>query len=173
MDHRAIEQAQRINAIGHDVLRYVGGVISPEMEMPKLLWLKENATEDLDARRAILRPSGLSDVPRDRQRHAIALHDGVQVDLPRQGGALGRRVSGERRSRRSRAEEHARIGTSVRPMGEQRRRARRAGGQELGLEAGTPVGVGIIDAHAGGLGLLGAPLDGAAPTKRRSNGASR
>src|SRR5260370_14557247 len=40
MDHRAIAETREINETQDDVLRYVGGSISPEMEIPKLLWLK-------------------------------------------------------------------------------------------------------------------------------------
>ncbi len=42
MDHRAIAEAARISETGDDVLRHVGGIISPEMEPPKLLWLKHH-----------------------------------------------------------------------------------------------------------------------------------
>lgn len=41
MDHRAEEQASRITNTGHRVLGRVGGIMSPEMQPPKLLWLKE------------------------------------------------------------------------------------------------------------------------------------
>ena len=42
MDHRAIAETRLVNDTHDDVLRYVGGSISPEMEIPKLLWLKRN-----------------------------------------------------------------------------------------------------------------------------------
>src|SRR6267143_5244510 len=42
MDHRAVGEARAVNETQDDVLRYVGGSISPEMEIPKLLWLKRH-----------------------------------------------------------------------------------------------------------------------------------
>ena len=45
MDHRAIADADRINAGGHQALRYVGGAISPEMQTPKLAWLARRKPE--------------------------------------------------------------------------------------------------------------------------------
>ena len=40
LDHRAEEEAAFINQTNHTLLRYVGGAVSLEMEMPKILWLK-------------------------------------------------------------------------------------------------------------------------------------
>eukprot|EP01112_Ceratiomyxa_fruticulosa_P022025 TRINITY_DN7956_c0_g1_i1.p1 TRINITY_DN7956_c0_g1~~TRINITY_DN7956_c0_g1_i1.p1 ORF type:complete len:195 (+),score=33.64 TRINITY_DN7956_c0_g1_i1:79-663(+) len=42
MDHRAINQAEFINSTNHPMLQNLGGKISPEMQSPKLLWLKQN-----------------------------------------------------------------------------------------------------------------------------------
>src|ERR1700736_2426691 len=39
MDHRAMTEARAVNDTQDDVLRYVGGSISPEMEITQLLWV--------------------------------------------------------------------------------------------------------------------------------------
>ncbi len=171
MDHRAMAQTARLNATKHEVLRHVGGKLSPEMETPKLLWIKEKLPRSWErAARFLDLVDFLSYRATGNDARSLCTtvckwtylgHEardgddttGWQASYFRRGG-LGELVD----------EGYARIGTRIRPMGE------RAGGltpqsaAELGLVPGTPVGIGIIDAHAGGLGLLGAPIDGVAPT---------
>ena len=169
MDHRAIPQAARINRTRHPVLRYVGGVISPEMQTPKLLWLKETlpATWRRTARFFDLPDFLTYRATGDDTRSLCSVvckwtylgqrgMDGAGWDA----GYFRKIGLGDLAE-----EKFRRIGQKVRPMGEPigqglTRRAAR----ELGLLPGTPVGGSIIDAHAGGLGLLGARLDGKAPT---------
>ncbi len=49
MDHRAMDETEFVNATGDRVLRYVGGAISPEMEIPKILWLKRHLPATFEA----------------------------------------------------------------------------------------------------------------------------
>jgi D-ribulokinase len=162
MDHRANEQAKRINATGHAVLRYVGNRISPEMETPKLLWLKEN------------RPGVFA-----QAAHFFDLTDYLTW---RSTGSLDRsictvtckwtylgheRLWDESYFRQIGLEElanegFARIGTSVVDAGTAVGSGLTAkAAEDLGLIAGTPVAAGLIDAHAGGVGTVGAASDGA------------
>lgn len=165
MDHRAVAQAERINALGHGVLRYVGGVISPEMETPKILWLRERMPASF-ARTA--RFLDLADFLGYRATgHDVRSLCTTACKWTYLGHAEGWDASyfrsiglGELAD-----EGFARIGKAVRPMGERAGGLTEKAAEELGLSTGTAVAVGIIDAHAGGLGLLGAPLDGVSPTE--------
>lgn len=47
LDHRPVEETMKINATKHNLLRYVGGQMSIEMEIPKVLWLKNNMPKEL------------------------------------------------------------------------------------------------------------------------------
>jgi FGGY-family pentulose kinase len=163
MDHRAIPQAQAINKTGHEVLRYVGGVISPEMETPKLLWLKEKMPATwARAKRFFDLPDFL--VYRATGTDARSLCTTVckwtyRGDVGRWDETFFREVGLEDLAN----EQFVRIGTKVRPMGEKAGALTEKAAKELGLVPGIPVGVAIIDAHAGGVGMLGATIDGRAP----------
>lgn len=47
LDHRPVEETDKINATDHNLLRYVGGKMSIEMEIPKVLWLKNHMPKEL------------------------------------------------------------------------------------------------------------------------------
>jgi FGGY-family pentulose kinase len=154
MDHRGEAEAEEIGRTGDRYLSYIGGSVSPEMHLPKLLWLKRNrpgawarvtAVRDLCdelARRAtgVDRHSvcGLScklpylPADQDPWRRSLLADLGIAdllslgrlSDTPGRVGALHGMVSA-------------------------------AGSADLGLPAGTPVAVGLIDSEAGALGVIG------------------
>lgn len=170
MDHRAVAEAARINETAHSVLKYVGGTISPEMQTPKLVWLAEHLPD------CFRRAARFFDLPDFLTYRATGIDTRSLCSVTCKWTYLAHRAESDERSgwqddyfRRIGLGElvdegYRRIGTRVRPMGERIGGLTEAAARELGLAVGTPVGVSIIDAHAGGLGLLGAPIDGLAPT---------
>ncbi|KAF1875772.1 hypothetical protein Lal_00006402 [Lupinus albus] len=152
MDHRAVEQAEKINSCNSPVLQYCGGALSPEMQPPKLLWVKENLQESWAM---VFRWMDLSDwlsyrATGDDTRslcttvckwtylghaHMQHINDQNSRDMEACGWddefweeiGLGDLIEGH----------HAKIGRS-----------------ELGLVPGIPVGTSLIDAHAGGVGVI-------------------
>ena len=167
MDHRAVAEADEINAGGHDVLRYVGGAISPEMQSPKLLWLARHAPETFARAGHFL---DLTDFLTYRATGALArsactvtckwtylAHERRWSDDFFESVGLGS-VGGAGFSR---------IGAEVVEPGTALGRGLTAeAATAMGLEAGIPVGAGLIDAHAGALGTMGSAF-GAAPADPR------
>lgn len=47
LDHRPVAETERINSTNHNLLRYVGGKMSVEMEVPKVMWLRNNMPREL------------------------------------------------------------------------------------------------------------------------------
>jgi D-ribulokinase len=164
MDHRAIAEARQINETRDDVLRYVGGSISPEMEMPKLLWLKRHLRARFDAAGHFF---DLADFLSYRATGSLARSMctvtckwNFLAHEKRWSAPYFQRIGLEELS----AEEYARIGTIIVPPGTPLGAGLRAeAANELGMPAGTPVGASLIDAHAGGIGAIGGRLVADAP----------
>ena len=160
MDHRAKAQAERINAQGHPVLEYVGGRISPEMQTPKLLWIKENLPETFKS------VGQFFDLPDfltwaatgSLTRSActvtckwtyLAHEDRWDASFFEQIG-LGALAQAEFKH----------IGQTIAAPGTSLAHGlTKTAAAQMGLIAGIPVGAGLIDAHAGGIGTVGADPD--------------
>ena len=164
MDHRAIPHADRINATGHPVLRFVGDRISPEMELPKLLWLKENMPGTWTNAGMFLDLAdflGYRATGQDVRSLCTTTCKWTYVASESRwdDGFLKLIGLGDLCE-----ENYRRIGRDIRPQGECAGVLSQKSAEELGLAPGIPVAVSIIDAHAGGLGLLGMAIDGVSPS---------
>ena len=157
MDHRALAEAEAINATGDPALAYVGGEVSVEMQLPKILWLARRFPDRHAATRRyfdladylVWRATG-ADVASvctltckwnylaHEQRFSASLLQAVGLEgLP---GLVPARVLP--------------LGAAAGPLSVTAAAA-------LGLPPGIAVATGIIDAHAGGLALCAADPEGA------------
>lgn len=161
MDHRAMVETAEINEGGHDVLKYVGGRVSPEMETPKLKWLKRhlpdtwaNAGKFLD----------LADFLTYRSTGVDARSLCTVVCKWTYLGHVGKRGKWDKGYFKKVGIQDVfdddKVVGDVRPMGERIGCLTDRSANDLGLTARCAVGIGIIDAHAGGLGLLGSVWSG-------------
>ncbi|KAK4197606.1 Nup93/Nic96-domain-containing protein [Triangularia verruculosa] len=169
LDHRPLQEAEKINATGHPLLKYVGGKMSVEMEIPKVLWLKNNMPKELWERckfydladalthiatgsetrsfcSAVCKqgfvPVGVDGSVKGWQQdflENIGLGDLVENEFQKMGGVNG--VSGNFLS----------AGELVGGLCEK-------AAKELGLPAGIAIGSGVIDAYAGWIGTVGAKV---------------
>ncbi|KAL8751148.1 MAG: hypothetical protein Q9199_006620 [Rusavskia elegans] len=170
LDHRPVEETAKINATKHNLLRYVGGTMSIEMEIPKVLWLKNNMPKELfdrckfyDLTDALTHmatgnetrsycsvvckqgfvPVGVDGSVKGWQEDFlkdIGLEDLTHDNCKRLGGVHGENGT------------YTSAGEKVGTLSEK-------AASELGLPAGIAVGSGVIDAYAGWIGTVGAKVD--------------
>jgi len=153
-DHRAVGEAAEMTATGHRVLDYVGGTMSAEMELPKLLWLKRNLPQSW-ARYALA--LDLADFLLWKATGRVAVsactvtckwtylnHErpGWQPDFLERVGL-------------SDLPQRAQLPDTVFALGAPAGTLTPDAAAALGLQMDCVVGVGLIDAHAGGVGVLG------------------
>jgi FGGY-family pentulose kinase len=156
MDHRAIVEASEINANRDPALAYVGGEVSVEMELPKLLWLRRHCP---DRAASVWRYFDLAD-------YMVWRASGADVasvcTLTCKWNYLAHeeRFSNSLLAAVGLTDLLEKIPRKIRQLGSAAGVLTQNSAAELGLQPGTTVATGIIDAHAGGLALLGAEPEG-------------
>lgn len=160
LDHRAIAEAEMISGTGHPVLRFVGGAMSPEMQPPKLLWLKQNLPSSWERLGLAMdlpdyltwRATGSASRSLCSVVCKWTYQAGQAPDSDMKPGwqeSFWIRIGLEDLTR----DNYRIIGQELLPPGAPCGRGLSLeAGLQLGLKKGMPVATSIIDAHAGGLG---------------------
>lgn len=163
MDHRGEAEAEEIGQSGDRWLGYVGGSVSPEINLPKLLWLKRHrpaAWSRLTAARDLCDELAFRLTGTDR--HSLCGLAAKWPYLPNDADPWRRDLLADLG-----LADLLRIGRldeAPSPVGALHGRVSAPAAAETGLMAGTPVAVGLIDAEAGALGVIGRGFAGAMNT---------
>ncbi|NRG16265.1 FGGY-family carbohydrate kinase [Rhizobiales bacterium] len=157
-DHRAIPEADECTATGHRVLDHLGGVMSPEMQTPKLIWLKRNLPQSWEKCGKLFdladfltwRATGRDDRSRCTltSKWTYLSHDsGWQEDFFEKVGLED-------------LIERGGLPHGTVPVGAAIGTLTAEAAAELGLGPDCRVAAGLIDAFAGSLGVIGGYEDG-------------
>lgn len=154
LDHRALAEADFCTATEHPVLDHSGRVMSPEMEMPKLMWLKRHLPKQWEragyffdlADYISWRASG--SVARSRCTLTAKWNYLAHKERGWQQDYLAQIGLEDLLERGGLPEETLAVGS---PVGKLTARS----AAELGLDTECRVAPGLIDAYAGALGVLG------------------
>ena len=154
LDHRALAEADECTASRHRVLDYIGGVMSPEMETPKLMWLKRNLPP------VWARAGHLFDLADFLTWKASGSSARSQCTLTAKWTYLAHEEPGWQRDFFAMVGlddlfEHASLPERASPVGADLGPLTAAAAAALGLGESCRVGAGLIDAYAGALGVLG------------------
>jgi FGGY-family pentulose kinase len=154
LDHRALAEADECTDTGHRVLDYLGGVMSPEMATPKLMWLKRHLPESWNRAGTIF---DLTDYLTSRASGSLQRS---QCTLTCKWTYLAHETPGWQRDffakvgledifeRASLPDTASAVGSDLGPLTHE-------AAAELGLTESCRVATGVIDAYAGALGVLG------------------
>lgn len=156
LDHRALAQSDFLTASGHRVLEFSGQSISPEMQMPKLMWLKKHLPSTWErsgyffdlADFLTWKASGSTNrslCTLTAKWNFLAHDGGWSKDYLAMAGLEDLLVRGG-------------LPSSAIGPGESVGFISPETAEQLGLDTGCKVAAGMIDAYAGALGALGGCL---------------
>lgn len=158
LDHRALAEADECTATGHRVLDHIGGVMSPEMETPKLMWLKRHLPKMWNEAGYLF---DLADFLTCRASGSLARS---QCTVVAKWTYLAHETPGWQRDFLAKVGlddliERASLPGAASPVGSDLGGLTSQAAEELGLTTACRVGAGVIDAFAGLLGVLGGFAD--------------
>ena len=159
MDHRAVREAEDITSTKGEPVRYLGGVVSPEHELPKLLWLKRNMGETY---REIGEVFDLADY---LTYMATGSNARSNCTLVCKWGYMAHEQKGgwdeeffKEIDLGDLYQQHL-SKYEIKPVGEKAGTVSAEFAARLGLSPNCIVATSLIDAHSGGVGSAGAVLD--------------